>query len=164
MYSYRLYPSNSGYTDILVGFLKEDNESTVDLTLNMPNGERKQFNFNDIKNNFENTETAKITKIKVNEICNHFHHVDVELRVKEYGYNHWMNVFFKAEQATDGFKMSVICDKNLTIKSNVIVFDVGHHYHIDYSENNDEVHISCHQWLNEGSGISLIVSKPENCD
>lgn len=162
LYSYRLYPSNSGYTDILVGFLKDDNESTVDVILNMPNGKRETYNFEKIKADFEQNETAKITKIKINDLCKDFNHIDVELRVKEYGFNHWMNVFFKAEQATDGFKMAVMADEDLTIKSNVIVFDVGHNYHIDYSNDKKEVHISCHQWLNEGSGVSLIISKPEN--
>lgn len=160
LYSYRLYPSNSGYTDIIVGFLKEDDESSVDVILNMPDGKRKTFLFDEIKSNFNENETAKITKIKINDLCKDFNHIDVELRVKEYGFNHWMNVFFKAEQATDGFKMTINTDEQLTIKSKVIVFDVGHNYHVDYTSDK-EVHISCHQWLNEGSGVSLIVSKPE---
>ncbi|MFX4266822.1 hypothetical protein ACOL29_04070 [Aliarcobacter butzleri] len=160
LYSYRLYPSNSGYTDIIVGFLKEDSQSSVDVILNMPDGKRKTFSFDELKERFKETELTKETRIKVNDLCKDFHHVDVELRVKEYGFNHWMNVFFKAEQATDGFKMTIMSDGDLTIKSKVIVFDVGHNYHVDYTSDN-EVHVSCHQWLNEGSGVSLIVSKPE---
>lgn len=159
-YSYRLYPSNFGYTDITVGFLKEDIESSVDVIINMPDGKRHTFLFDELKEKFEETPLTKQTKIKVNDLCKDIHHVDVELRVKEYGFNHWMNVFFKAEQATDGFKLTVMSDEDLTIKSQVIIFDVGHHYHVDYISNK-EVHVSCHQWLNEGSGLSLIVSKPE---
>ncbi|MAC83960.1 MAG: hypothetical protein CL624_07475 [Arcobacter sp.] len=160
IYSYRLYPSEREYTDILVGFLKDDLLSTVDVIINLPNGERKHFKFDEIKTTFETNEIAKIAKIEVNEFCSQFNHVDVELRVKEYGHNHWMNVFFKAEQATDGFKMSVICDDNLTIKTNIL-FDVGHNYHVDKNEEDNEIHISCHQWINEGSGVSMIISKPE---
>lgn len=160
IYSYRLYPSEREYTAILVGFLKEDLFSSVDVILHLPNGERKNFKFDEIEKTFEENEFSKFTKIEVNEFCSDFNHVDVELRVKEYGYNHWTNVFFKAEQATDGFKMSVVCDDNLTIKTNIL-FDVGHNYHLDKSDDNREIHISCHQWINEGSGISMIISSLE---
>ncbi len=161
IYSYRLYPSEKEYTDILVGFLKDDLYSTVDVIINLPNGKRKHFKFDEIEETFKIDEITKIANIEVNEFCNQFNHVDVELRVKEYGYNHWMNVFFKAEQATDGFKMSVSCDDNLTIKTNIL-FDVGHNYHVDKNDLNNEIHISCHQWINEGSGVSMIISKPES--
>lgn len=160
IYSYRLYPSEDGYTDILIGFLKEDADSSVDLVINFPNGERKKFSFEDIEDKFEEDETSKKASISINEFCKNYHHVDIELRVKEYGQNHWMNVFFKAEQATDGFKMSVFCDNDLNIK-NYLLFDVGHNYHIDISDNKKEFHISCFQWIGEGAGVSLVVSKPE---
>jgi len=163
IYSYRLYPSEKEYTAILVGFLKDDEFSSVDIIINLPNGERKHFEYEDIKETFKINEIAKIANIEVNDFCNQFNHVDVELRVKEYGYNHWMNVFFKAEQATDGFKMDVICDDGLTIKTNIL-FDVGHNYHVDKNDNNNEIHISCHQWINEGSGVSMIISKPEQVE
>lgn len=160
IYSYRLYPSEREYTDIIVGFLKDDEFSTVDVIINLPNGERKSFLFQEIKESFKEKGIAKETNISVNEFCSKFNHVDVELRVKEYGFNHWMNVFFKAEQATDGFKMSVTCDDDLTIKTNIL-FDVGNNYHVDKNEESNEIHISCHQWINEGAGVSMIISKPE---
>jgi len=141
IYSYRLYPSEKEYTDIIIGFLKDDTHSSVDVIINLPNGERKHFKYDEIKETFKFNEIAKIANIEVNEFCNLFNHVDVELRVKEYGHNHWMNVFFKAEQATDGFKMSVTCDDDLTIKTNIL-FDVGHNYHVDKNDLDNEIHIS----------------------
>jgi len=164
LYSYRLYPSDSGYTDILVGFLKDDNESSVDIILNMPNGHREEFLFEKIKDRFENSETNKSAKIEVNNICKDFRHIDVELRVREYGSDHWMNVFFKAEQATDGFKMIIEAEDDLSIKSKAVVFDTGANYRVEPISGREEkeVHISCFQWLSEGSGVSLIVSKPES--
>ncbi|WP_373020968.1 hypothetical protein, partial [Thiomicrorhabdus sp.] len=74
--------------------------------------------------------------------------------------NNWQNVFFKAEQATDGFKLTLYCEDELTVKSNIL-FDVGHNYHVDISESKKELHIACHQWIHEGAGMSIIVSKPE---
>lgn len=160
IYSYRLYPSENGYSDILVGFLKDDEKSSVDAIINLPNGKREKYSYNDLKEKFKTTEVYKTTNIKVNDFCSEFNHVDVELRVKEYGHNHWLNVFFKAEQATDGFKFTLYCEEDITIKT-YNLFDVGHNYHVDISEDKQEIHIACHQWINEGSGISLIVSKPD---
>ena len=160
IYSYRLYPSENGYTDIKVGFLKEDHDSTVDLVINFPDGKREFYSYDDLKNEFEEDTVSRSASIEINQMCKNYHHVDVELRVKEYGQNHWMNVFFKAEQATDGFKMSVTCEGDLGIK-NYLLFDVGHNYHIDFLDENKEFHIGCYQWIEEGAGISLIVSKPE---
>ncbi|WP_373020986.1 hypothetical protein, partial [Thiomicrorhabdus sp.] len=83
IYSYRLYPSEHGYTDILVGFLKEDELSSVDVFLNLPNGKRESFLYKDIQKTFTTNELIKQAKVVVNEICKPFSHVDVELRVKE---------------------------------------------------------------------------------
>lgn len=158
IYSYRLYPSEHGYTDITVGFLKDDLKSAVDVIVNLPDGKRKQFLNDDLT--FETTETSRRTFITLDEEYCQFKHLDVELRLKEYGQNHWENVFFKAEQATDGFKFTLSCEDDISIKT-YSVFDVGHHYHIDIDDKKQIIHISCHQWINEGAGISMVISKPE---
>jgi hypothetical protein len=162
IYSYRLYPSEKGYSDIIVGCLKSDKNFTFEAIINFPNGNRKRYTFSEIKEKCEKEEFKDkiVYFIKVNEFCKEFPHVDIELRVKEFGYNHWMNVFFKAEQATDGFRMSVTCENDLKIK-NYLLFDIGQNYNIDMFEENKIFHISCYQWIKEGSGVSLIVSKPE---
>ena len=161
IYSYRLYPSENGYTDILIGFKKDDKESYVkDLIINFPNGKRKKFSRNEIEKLYKEDDIARKANIKINDFCKEYHHVDIELKVKEYGKNHWINVFFKAEQATDGFKMNLICEDELEIKE-YLLFDVGKNYHIELMDNKREFNISCYQWVSEGAGISLIVSKPE---
>jgi len=160
VYSYRLYPSEDGYTPIIIGFLKDDEFSSAELIINFPDGERRKFSYKEIEELFKEDDVAKKAFIEINDFCKDFHHLDIELRVKEYGHNHWMNVFFKAEQATDGFKMSVFCEKGLKIR-NFLLFDVGHNYHVDLSNKKDEFHISCYQWIEEGAGVSLVISKPE---
>jgi len=160
VYSYRLYPSEDGYTPIIIGFLKDDKFSSAELIINFPNGDRRKFSHKEIEELFKEDDVAKKAFIEINDFCKGFHHLDIELRVKEYGYNHWMNVFFKAEQATDGFKMSVFCEKGLKIR-NFLLFDVGHNYHVDLSSKRDEFHISCYQWIEEGAGVSLVISRPE---
>ena len=158
IYSYRLYPSKGGYTDIRVGFLKDDENSTVDVIINLPDGNRQQFLHSSLT--LDTGDILKSANIKVDEVCSKFNHLDVELRLKEYGHNHWENVFFKAEQATDGFKFTLYCEDDITIKT-YNLFDVGHNYHIDINESKQEIHIACHQWINEGAGLSMVISKPE---
>lgn len=157
-YSYRLYPSNNGFTPISIGFLKNDTLSSCDVIVNMPNGKRSKFDYKkDIEPHFTEREDSKVTKIDIEKLGEDFEHLDIELRIKEYGYDHWMNVFFKAEQATDGFNFNLTLEEPLQIQM-FNVFDVGHNYHIDESESKNNIHIGCHQWINEGAGLSVIVS------
>lgn len=158
-YSYRLYPSNDGFEPITIGLLQEDTLSVCDVIVNMPNGKRHKFEFNqDIKSRFENREDSKVATLEIKEMCSEFEHIDIELRIKEYGADHWMLVFFKAEQPTDGFNFTLNVDDPISIKQ-VNVFDVGHNYHIDKS--NSTLHIGCYQWINQGAGLSSVISFDE---
>lgn len=157
-YSYRLYPSNAGFEPITI-LLKEDILTTCDVIVNMPNGERKRFDFDkDIKSKFKDREDAKVATIDIKEFTEKFEHLDIELRIKEYGSDHWMFVFFKAEQPTDGFNFTLNVSEPITIKL-FNVFDVGHNYHIDKTDKT--LHIGCYQWINEGAGLSSIISFDE---
>jgi hypothetical protein len=158
-YSYRLYPSNAGFEPITIGLLKEDTLTTCDVIVNMPNGERKKFKFDeDIKKNFKDREDSKVATLDIKEYSEKFEHLDIELRIKEYGSDHWMFVFFKAEQPTDGFNFTLNVSEPITIKL-FNVFDVGHNYHIDKTDKT--LHIGCYQWINEGAGLSSIISFDE---
>lgn len=158
-YSYRLYPSNNGFNPIIIGFLKEDNLSQCEVIVNMPNGKRNKFEFEQIKELFKEREDAKVAQIEIDEICQEFDHLDIELRIKEYGSDHWMLVFFKAEQPTDGFNFTLNVSSPISIKQ-FNVFDVGHNYHIDKTDKN--LHIGCYQWINEGAGLSAVISFNES--
>lgn len=158
-YSYRLYPSNKGFTPITIGLMLDDDLSTCDLIVNKPDGKRIKYDFaKDIKPNFRNREDSKVVTIDIQEECKDVEHLDIELRVKEYGHDHWMSVYFKAEQPTDGFNFILNTEDNINIQI-FNVFDVGHNYHIDKSDTN--IHIGCYQWINEGAGIAVIVSAKE---
>lgn len=158
-YSYRLYPSNNGFNPIIIGFLKEDNLSQCEVIVNMPNGKRNKFEFEQIKELFKEREDAKVAQIEIDENCQEFDHLDIELRIKEYGSDHWMLVFFKAEQPTDGFNFTLNVSSPISIKQ-FNVFDVGHNYHIDKTDKN--LHIGCYQWINEGAGLSAVISFNES--
>lgn len=167
IYTYRLYPAESEnnnykkeYKPILVGILKNDKNSEIEVVVNLPDGKREFFTFSDIKKLFtEDDSNMKIALVEIDDFCREYPHVDIQLRVKEYGQNHWINIFFKASQACDGFVMNIICEDDLKIK-NYLVFDIDRKYHID--EHDNKLFISCHQWISEGTGVSILVSRPEN--
>ncbi len=159
-YSYRLYPSNNGFNPIIVGLLKEDMLSVCDVIVNMPNGKREKFTFKEhIEPIFKEREDAKVALINIEEISKGYDHLDIELRIKEYGYDHWMLVYFKAEQPTDGFNFNLSVESPIQIKQ-FNVFDVGHNYHIDKTDK--DLHIGCYQWINEGAGLSTVISFEES--
>lgn len=162
-YSYRLYPSIDGYGDVTVGF-----EESLDgpcqcslLSISAPDGYRfKKENLEFIEDTNEG-KTCKVSKTKINQDpkLKHCNHLDVDLNVKEYGGDHWALLSFKALQPTDGFKFYLRCSEDIIVKD-FCVFVVGAKYDVIESTDKKEITISCNQWINEGSGLSILIGVP----
>jgi len=52
------------------------------------------------------------------------------------------------------------CDGEIKIKAHAI-FVVGAKYYLEISEDEKTMTISCNQWVNEGTGLCIIVSMPD---
>lgn len=169
VYSYRLFPSSEGFKDIIVGF-EDENSFCSYITVSDPNGEQKKYireddNTKERENliklephNFGGDTTYRAT-IPINDFGKGKNHLDVELSVTEYGYNHWKLIQFKALQPTDGFKFHIHCDGDLEIVEHAI-FVVGAKYYLQESENKKDFSVSCNQWINEGTGLCVLISIP----
>jgi len=166
-YSYRLYPSIDGYGDVTVGF-EESLEGPCTcslLSISTPNGYRlKEENIKFVEDINEG-KTCKVANIPINQNLNikDCNHVDVDLNVKEYGDDHWALLSFKALQPTDGFKFYLRCSADIIVKE-FSVFVVGAKYDVTQSEDRKEITISCNQWINEGSGLSILIGIPHSLD
>lgn len=162
-YSYRLYPSVDGYGDITIGLdeAMPDNKCTF-LSISSPTGHMQTFKEEDFKyeKNVKEGKPTRECKIVINDYENmkNCNHLDVDLNVQEYGEDHWILLTFKALQPTDGFRFYLRCDDDLFIKD-YSVFVVGAKYDVQHnlSNSNKEITITCNQWINEGSGLSLVV-------
>jgi len=161
VYSYRLYPSDTGYRDIVIGFDEEDTDSVCErIVVNRPDGKREVHENIDL----EQIEVAgaidRQGKIDINTYGNGFDHLDIEVHVVEYGYDHWFMFTFKALQPTDGFRLHIQCGNGLEIRKHA-VFDTGNAYHTD-TRGKSEININCNQWITEGVGVSILISYPHN--
>jgi hypothetical protein len=160
--SYRLYPSSNGFQDIQLGF-EDDSDSIVrGLIINYPDGERTPI---DVK--LEPVDVGgqphrlfKYPPKDSDENGKRYKHIDVELRMTGFGFDHWWMLNFKAMQPTDGFSFSLTCDDDIKIKK-YAVFVVGATYNI-HKENDYFIKLTCHQWINEGSGLSLLIAAPHD--
>lgn len=158
LYSYRLYPSTNGFNDIIVGF--EDKDSNcLHVSVSDPNGERQTEDNPELKMDDEGGDISYRATIPVKEFGDGKNHLDVELKVIEYGNDHWKLIQFKALQPTDGFKFHLHCEDNLEIKDHSI-FVVGAKYYFDLSDDYRSVTVTCNQWVNEGTGLGVLVSIP----
>lgn len=159
-YSYRLYPSSEGFINpITVGF--EDEESFCScVSINKPNGDRKSFDNPELKKVNANGDISYVAEIPIKDFCDGENHIDVDLRITEYGSDHWKLLQFKALQPTDGFKFFVHCDGELVVKT-LAIFVVGAKYHVELPDDKKSVMISCNQWVNEGTGLCVLVSIPQ---
>ena len=78
----------------------------------------------------------------------------------EFGTDHWSLVQFKALQPTDGFKFYMYCEGDDVVIREHAIFVVGAKYYFTLSENKKSVTVACNQWINEGSGLCVLVSIP----
>lgn len=158
IYSYRLYPSADGFNDITVGF--EDKESFCDyVTISDPSGEQQKNERPELKEHNEGGDITHRAIISAKDFGDKKNHLDVELKVTEYGTDHWKLIQFKALQPTDGFKFQMRCDDNLVVQEHAI-FVVGAKYYLNAPADKRSISISCNQWVNEGTGLCVLVSIP----
>ena len=177
-YKYRVFPHSDGYEDIVVGF--ENKESYCDyISVCNPEGHRLYNSKDGLKFNKinEGGDIMYVTKISFKEsidsqstgivsgkeISKEANHLDVEIKVTEFGDDHWSLVQFKALQPTDGFTFSIYCENDIQIRTHAI-YVVGAKYYMVSGEDKKSFHLTCNQWINEGSGVSVVVAVPHaNC-
>lgn len=164
-YSYRLYPCSEGFHDITIGYEKKDTtENTCEyVNVSTPDGVRHVFKDDKLQFSEENAggDVSLKVVIPVSNIGKGHDCLDVELKVVEYGAVNSMLYSFKALQPTDGFKLSLHCDGDLFVKSHSI-FVVGANYYLDIGEESKSISITCNQWVNEGSGTSILIALPDS--
>lgn len=159
-YSYRLYPSSTGFADINVGFEEEEECSTCSyIAVSTPEGERKLFDKLELKPMDEGGDKSRRATVPVAELGRGHERLDIELKVTECGADHWALITFKALQPTDGFKFHLHCEGDLRIKKHAI-FVVGATYYVDSAKDGCDISITCNQWINEGSGLTVLVALP----
>lgn len=163
-YSYRLYPCSEGYHDITVGYPADGLVSNhcEHVTVCTPEGKRQIFNESNLTfvDHDDGGDISKMAKIPVAEIGKGHDCLDVELRVIEFGSVNSFLYSFKALQPTDGFKLHLHCEDPLFIKSQA-VFVVGANYYLDVDPSEKWLTITCNQWINEGTGISILIALPD---
>lgn len=158
-YTYRLYPSENGFNDITLGF--EDSISSCSIVnISDPLGERQTTVTPKLSEFNEGGDITYRATIPAKDFGDGKNHLDVELRLTEFGTNHWKLLQFKALQPTDGFRFQLHCEGEITVKEHAI-FVVGAKYHLDISDDKKTISFTCNQWVNEGTGLCVLVSIPE---
>ena len=158
VYCYRLYPSAEGFSDITLGF-----EEGVDgvsfcshVIVTCPDGERHSVQMPELKEHNEGGDISRRFTFPIREFGSGKNHLDVEFKVTEYGGSGGMLMQFKALQPTDGFRFELRCDASLAIARQAI-FVVGAKYYLNVAEDRKTVSVNCNQWINEGSGLCVLV-------
>ena len=160
IYTYRLYPSSTGFNDIVIGF-EDDKSFCSSVVVSDPAGERKVFNEPALKEFVEGGDSSNRATLSIKEFASGKNHIDVELNLTEYGKDHWKMIQFKALQPTDGFRFQLYCEDEIEIREHAI-FVVGAKYQLSISSNNKSVSFSCNQWVNEGTGLCFLVAIPSS--
>lgn len=161
--SYRLHPSVDGYKDIRIKVDEMVDGSEISLLrVSTPQGKRV----------FDEKPTAKQEDFRGNkfgsaivplkELGEGFTHLKVEIELVEYGHDHWIQQTFQALEPTDGFRFRLECRDSLEIVAQD-TFIHGAEFHVD-QPSNKIILFSCDEWMNEGSGLAVVVATRENND
>lgn len=158
--TYRLYPTKEGYSEIKVGFLEQEQDSSCSqVIINTPHGDRDVIT--DLK--FEKVEVdvgqARLATINLSKFEKNCSHLDIEINMIEPGFDHWKMLSFSALQPTDGFRHYLRCEDGLEIKD-FHTFIHGAQIYVDRKGCN-EITASCNEWVNEGTGLSILISFPD---
>jgi hypothetical protein len=161
IYTYRVYPSINGFKDITVGFQEPEGTGSYCsyVSVSDPNGERRNFDKPELKPSNEGGDLSMRATIPIKDFGDAKNHLDVELNITEYGTDHWALIKFQALQPTDGFRFNLRCDGEVRVREHAI-FVVGAKYYLDVSNCKRNLMVSCNQWINEGTGLCILVSIP----
>lgn len=158
--TYRLYPTKDGFSDIKVGFFEKEKDSTCTrVIVNTPHGEREpheDLSYEEVALDGGRARLATIDLSKHEKNCAH---LDIEVEMLEPGSDHWKMLSFSALQPTDGFRHHVRCEDGLEIRD-YHTFVHGARMHID-PQGKNELTVSCNEWVNEGTGLSILISLPD---
>jgi len=157
--TYRLYPTKDGYSDIRVGFLESEIESTCKkVIVNTPHGTREVFDNLEFKPIEIDAGKARLATVDLSTHAKKCSHLDISLDMVEAGTDHWIMLSFGALMPTDGFKHHLRCDDGLVINGFHTFIHGAKFYTDKISEN--EMTTSCNEWVNEGTGISILIALP----
>ena len=163
---YRLYPSTTGYDDIEIGYYGEDHSriNHRSVTIYTPDGKTHVFGRDKILSLPQvEKDNSKIIRIPIEELGRGFDHLDIEFQTTQYGHDHWIVIGFQALLPTDGFRFHLECDEPLRIQEEE-TFVHGAAWHKDPKEVEGQSAMSlvCQQWIERGSGVSIVVSMPHS--
>lgn len=157
--TYRLYPTKDGFNDIRVGFLDSEKDSTCSkVVVNTPHGVRTVHEELKFASVTIDAGKARLATVDLSAHAKDCSHLDISLDMLEAGTDHWIMLSFGALMPTDGFKYHLRCDDGLEI-NRFHTFIHGAQFYID-EVSNRELITSCTEWVNEGTGLAMLVSLP----
>lgn len=159
--SYTLYPSESGYSPIRIGYSdKETIGNIYYLKLHRKiNGESTLFKQEDIQliptpidGVIMHIATFDMSKYTMED-----EYLEVEFKMSEYGYDHWIMAAIQILQATDRLHFKIRCEDGIKIHT-TDAFGQGVDFNIDKSADKMEASISTYKWLTAGAGAIVVAS------
>lgn len=157
--SYRLYPTKDGYSAIKVGFLVgEENSTCRKVVVNTPHGERAIFDALEFEEIQIDAGAARLATIDLSKYAKTCSHLDISIEMTEAGADHWIMLSFAALIPTDGFRHTLKCQDGLVINA-YHTFIHGAKFYVD-KPSSKEMTASCNEWINEGTGLSILISLP----
>lgn len=165
--TYCLYPTKEGFGSIELGFETVCGHKGELISAEISCADGKKYKFKDYENSIIkqtiNGITSdylkfELTKDKISEIdFDNQKFLLVSLCLLEYGYDHWAAINFRTLQPTSRFTYAVSYPEDFKCSS-YCTYGSAIDYDVDDQQEN-RLTISTSQWLNDGAGVSIVISK-----
>lgn len=158
--THRLYKIKDSFNPIVVGF--EDERSTLNhAEVVGHDGNNISLNSSDFveekkieESGFEWTQYS----YNIPEQFNNSKHLTVNMKLSEYGYDHWKLFTYKTITPADGIKIILNCEEGLIVKD-FMIFDNNRKYTTHCNDDRKFLEITCSQWISPGVGMNILVAK-----
>lgn len=156
--SYRLHPTIDGFTDVTLRLDDQEKGSCYKwVRVSDSDGNVLIDKLPEPKSVLYRGNNTAVTTIPLKELGKGKDHLIVQWCIIERGYDHWIHLTFQALEPTDGFEYYLSCEEDINVWA-FQTFVHGADFKV-YQEGSKSIEISCHEWFNEGTGLSIVVSK-----
>jgi len=158
--SHTVYRTETQFNNLEFGF-EDERSNVLGGEITPPNKPHIVLNANDFKKSIKREESGFVWTEYKYDIPDdlHYHpYLAFQLRLIEYGHDHWQIFTLKTIGFFDGLATYLRCDRDLIVKD-YMIYDLERNYSIRLSEDRKMLHINCSQWVEPGRGFSILVAK-----
>lgn len=101
------------------------------------------------------------TYTEIPDEFNSFKQISVQIKVIEFGNDHWQVFSYKTIKPTDRVQINIKCEDDIIIRK-CDTYGVQEDFDIAYADDNRSIKVTYNDWLEPGFGVNFLLAKKDN--